>query len=420
MGTKTWVILNSARVVNEIIAKRGGITHERPHFPIVGEILSRNKRVFLRKTKDWREPRRILQQLVTERTKTDHNDIVEKATLGLLLGYLEEPELWYSHNYRFSLSVMYELLIAKPLQQSRDELQNLQRVTSTFLTSINSSWVEFFPMASKLPKALQFWRAHWEKISLFEYNTFRRWWRFMVTVADPDAKPSFLRDTILKEYSGSMEDSMYLTMLAMSAGSDNPRMAVNAWVMAALAYPAAIQKAREEMDSVCGTKALRLPTLNDLPNLPYTCAVVKELLRWRPIVPLTPQRVLVRDLDFEGYKFPAGTEFLTNSIAVCHEGYERADEFWPERWLQGDGDIEQSLWQFAFGGGKRFCVGYRLAQKELFSVFSRLSYCFNFHAVGPVDDKQLRPFSPGEPFPVKIVARSADHERLIRREATDL
>lgn len=37
--------------------------------------------------------------------------------------------------------------------------------------------------------------------------------------------------------------------------------------------------------------------------------MVKEVLRWRPTVPLVPQRVLVEDMDFEGYRFPKGTEF---------------------------------------------------------------------------------------------------------------
>jgi cytochrome P450 len=86
---------------------------------------------------------------------------------------------------------------------------------------------------------------------------------------------------------------MYLIMLVMAAGSGNPRMTMNAWVMSLLAYPASMRRAREELGTVCGAGAHRLPRLVDLPNLPYLCAMVKEILRWRPTVPLIPQRVLV-------------------------------------------------------------------------------------------------------------------------------
>ncbi len=52
-------------------------------------------------------------------------------------------------------------------------------------------------------------------------------------------------------------------------------------------------------------------------------------------MPLIPQRMLVEDMDFEGYRFPAGTEFLVNSIPVCSDGYDQPNEFLPERWLEG-------------------------------------------------------------------------------------
>ncbi len=82
-----------------------------------------------------------------------------------------------------------------------------------------------------------------------------------------------------------------------------------------------------------------------------------------------------------------------------------------------DEPVEQDLWQFAFSGGRRMCVGYKLAQKELFIAYSRLLFCFDFSPAGPFDDKILNAFSPGEPFPVRVTVRSKAHEELIRSEA---
>ncbi|RAQ57655.1 hypothetical protein COH20_004404 [Aspergillus flavus] len=216
----------------------------------------------------------------------------------------------------------------------------------------------------------------------------------MKLLADPSAEPSFVRDAVLKTYSGTEEQAMSLTMLAIVAGADNPRMAMNTWTMACLAYPAIMQQAREELDRVSGSDARRLPNLDDLPRLPYMCAVVKE---------------------FEGYRFPAGTEFLINSIPVCSNCYERPTEFWPERWLENDvsgGGIEQGLWQLALSGEKSSCVGDKLAQRELFGALSRLLYCFDYCLAGAIDDEKLGHFGSGEPFPVKVTIRSPAHECL--------
>lgn len=118
-----------------------------------------------------------------------------------------------------------------------------------------------------------------------------------------------------------------------------------------------------------------------MPCLPYISALIKELLRWRPVVPLIPQHQLTQDLEFEGYHFPRGTDFVINSIAVCAEVEEPGD-FRPERWLDGhenEGNITHGLWQF--GGGRRICVGYKVAHQALFVAIARLSYCFDFEAV---------------------------------------
>lgn len=287
-------------------------------------------------------------------------------------------------------------------------------MTSTFLTSINSSLVEFFPQISYLPRRLQVWRPYWERMGNYHYNVFRHWWEGWKYLATPTAPPSLYRDEILRDVTSSEEDAMYTTILAIVAGADNPRMAMNAWFMACLANPDALEKARAEVDHLCGTT--RLPSLSDIPNLPYICAMVVEVMRWRPTVPLVPQRVLVEDLDFEGYHFPTGTEFLINSIPVCTAGFQTPSEFCPERWLNSSWvtAFGQEFWQFAFGAGRRSCLGYKLAQKELFVGISRTIVCFDIKPRGDFDSQQLNAFSPGEPFPVKLTVRSAAHGQMIR------
>lgn len=215
------------------------------------------------------------------------------------------------------------------------------------------------------------------------YDVFVGWWAPVKKACEEGtAPPSFVRDALLAKemgYIGTDEEAMYLATSVISAGSDNTRLPLNTLVMAALCHPHTIAKAREEADSVCGHMAQCLPGVDDIPNMPYTCALVKESLRWRPSVPLVPQHQLIQDLEFEGYCFPAGTEFLINSFPVAHDG-NGPDDFRPERWMDGnEASVTHGLW--VFGGGRRICVGYKLAQTQLFVAWARLLYCFDYAPV---------------------------------------
>jgi len=49
-------------------------------------------------------------------------------------------------------------------------------------------------------------------------------------------------------------------------------------------YPDVQKKAQAEIDAFVGTD--RLPTISDRESLPYVEGVMKEVLRWIPVVPL--------------------------------------------------------------------------------------------------------------------------------------
>ena len=53
-------------------------------------------------------------------------------------------------------------------------------------------------------------------------------------------------------------------------------------------HPEIQAKAQAEVDSILGHDK-RLPTFEDKPKLPYVNAIVKEVLRWNPHVPLGEQ-----------------------------------------------------------------------------------------------------------------------------------
>lgn len=381
MGSARWIVLNSSRVVHEIINKRAAITSERPEFPVIGGLVSRNKRTVLRQTKHWQDGRRVMQHLLNGTNVRSYGPILESESLHLLVNYLQQPGQWYRHNYRYAYFVIHRIVAGERSGHTPEQLGNFQRITVEFIRSINVSLVDFFPFLARLPTHLQLWRPRWRAIGQDHFNVLSSWWVPVSKTISEGAPPSFIQDVLLrnKRFSEDEEEAIYLATSIVAAGSDNVRMTINTFIMAAISHPEVMQKARKEIDNICGENAERLPSLLDIGHLRYVLALVKEVLRWRPTVPLIPQHRLTEAFDFEGYHFPAGVDFVINSPSVCGEGAD-AKAFKPDRWLDGTEDnIVAGLWQF--GGGRRVCVGYKLAQQELFLAYSRLLYCFDFEAV---------------------------------------
>jgi 3-hydroxyphenylacetate 6-hydroxylase len=59
-------------------------------------------------------------------------------------------------------------------------------------------------------------------------------------------------------------------------------------------------------------------------------------------------------------------------------------EFRPERWIeQPDAPL------FAFGTGARMCIGYQLAQRELYLLLKRVVACFTLKPVSEIEVKPV-------------------------------
>ncbi len=149
MGSKTWVLLNSERVVTEIIAKRGAITHERPYFPIAGGLVSQDRRTVLRQTAEWTEDRRVMHQLLNGSALKIYGEWQEIESLQLLAAYVHRPCKWYKHHNWYSNSVVHRIVLGKRLQKSSSELAAFELATRQFINSINGSAVDFVPHLAK-------------------------------------------------------------------------------------------------------------------------------------------------------------------------------------------------------------------------------------------------------------------------------
>lgn len=384
LGSKTWILLNSHRVVTEIIAKRGLVTNGRSPMPVSSGIVSRHGRSLLLPPDGWTERRRVMHHLLNGTALKQYGEWQETESTLMMAQYLLQPHLWYRHHYSYANSVVHRIALGERVRMSSQDLKDLQDVVTTFVGSIGSSMVDWFPELDRLPRQLHFWRPYWSNIDRWNHSVYRKWWDPVRNrIEDGSAPPSFVRDVLLhpdSAFRGSDQDAMYVAMQLIEAGSDTTREVLNTFIMASIRYPETFRNLRAEVDKLCDKDGLlRLPVLNDMEHLPYACASIKELLRWRPIFPLTPDHCLTQDLEFEGYIFPKGTGFVINGIAISDE-CDDSNLYRPERFIDGyQMDVAHGVWQF--GGGRRICVGYRLAQRGLLINIARLALAFDFAAV---------------------------------------
>jgi cytochrome P450 len=383
MGSHLWVLINTDRVATDIIAKRSTITSERPHMPISSGLVSRSKRSVIQKSATWNEARRLMRHLLSGPTTKAFTEWQDLESVQLLLSYLQDPTEWYVHQSRYATAILTGVVTGDRLTKTEEQLMEYRQVTMQFLGSLFVTTVDFFPILERLPLPLQVWRTKWDTIGQSHRRVFKKWWDpIKAKVDNGTAKASWVRDVVLNpdtRFKGAEEEAMYLTNSVISAGGDNTRMTLNVFVMASMHCPEEFEKCRKEIDEVCGNNANRLPGLDDITSMPYVCAFIKELLRWRPIVPLIPPHQLTEELEYGGFVFPKETNFIINTVAVCAD-CDDPETFRPQRWLDGnEANLTHGFW--GFGGGRRVCIGHKAEQPALFLALSRLIYCFDFKCV---------------------------------------
>ncbi len=126
--------------------------------------------------------------------------------------------------------------------------------------------------------------------------------------------------------------------------------------------PEAEAKLHAEIDDLL---AGRLPTADDLPQLPYTRRVFAESLRLYPPAWVVGRRVL-EDYEAEGYVLPAQSIVLL-AQSVTHSDpryFPDPDRFDPDRWTSEAEAERPKFAYFPFGGGPRVCIGEQFAWME--------------------------------------------------------
>lgn len=181
----------------------------------------------------------------------------------------------------------------------------------------------------------------------------------------------------------SVEFLVDLVLNFIIAGRDTTAQAMSWCLFLIMQHPEVEERILQEVQSVFGDQPI---TYDQLFQLTYTEAVLRESLRLYPSVPMDPKCPSEPETLPDGTFVPRGTSLFYNSYAMGRStNIWGADalEFRPDRWLNAE---PKDPYEYpVFHAGPRECLGKRLAMVEMKTVVASLIKHVKLRLAVPVD-----------------------------------
>ncbi|KAK0113016.1 hypothetical protein ONS95_014726 [Cadophora gregata] len=443
VGRRPTIVVSDPQVAVDLMEKRSTKYSSRPRFVVMGEMYGSGSVLMQPYGKEWSIRRKLLHRALTPAALRTYRARQEAESTRLVYQVMQSPDNWERAFDRFTSSVVFSISYGRRID-SVDSKTIRQRLDfMQFMASLNvpgAYKAESFPFLKHVPSILAPWKKEIEDHAKME----------------ADANMSLLDDVrrdlrIGEEKGHEVTPSLASTLLAVrekeaiplpdkdfsfvpaslfGAGSDTTASTMCSGILMLVTNQNIVKMAQEELDSIVGTD--RLPTFDDEANLPYIRALVKEILRIRPVAVLggTPHASTEDDV-YEGYHIPTGTTILGNSWAINlnDDYYPNPHHFNPARFLdqkdpryvpelKGTKTHPAKAGHSSFGWGRRICPGADLAANSLFIAVSKLVWAFDilptrqYDTFDYTDGFNIRP----KPFQCLIRVRSAEHQRVLEKE----
>lgn len=198
-------------------------------------------------------------------------------------------------------------------------------------------------------------------------------------------------------------------------GGTNTTVITVVWAMTYLMKnPNYLKRAQDEIRQFMKDK--HFVNEEDVQNLPYLKAIVKETMRLQPGFPLNP-RSTTQDCTLQGYNIPSKTIVLVNAQAIGRdpEAWENFEEFDPDRFIESGIDVKGQHFELVpFGSGRRSCPGIYMGLTMVEVALANLLFMFDWElplgtCKDDLDFDVLPGMTPHKKNPLLLRARNYVH-----------
>lgn len=385
IGRRPTVVISDPNIAVDLMEKRSIKYSSRPRMVAMGEILWDGASILVQPYgKEWSVRRKLLHQALTPKALRLYKPVQTAEAVRLCSQLLESPANWEKLMERFTSSIVFCVAYGHRIDSLNAGVIHQRFKFMHYSASLNvpgKYLVESFPVLKHVPDVLAPWKrdikAHGREEAAANMGLVDLVRSDLARAKThghdiPDSLCKLLLEMREKEHIPlSDRDFSYIPASLFGAGSDTTASTLCTAFLALVTHPETLRAAQKELDEVIGPE--RTPTFEDESSLPYIRALVKEVLRWRPVAVLggTPH-ASTEDDRYEGFFIPAGTTILGNSWAINmnEEYYPNPHHFDPTRFfdaamatrskaptpLTGKAHPAKSG-QSSFGWGRRICPG---------------------------------------------------------------
>lgn len=401
------LIINSHKAAINLMTRRARLYSERPWNYVAGQLLmGGHSMAFMNNNDRWKTIRKVAHEGLRKASLVGYRKAQSIEAIRVTTSLLESSSEWERHFMTNSSSVILSSVYGLPPTDDSDS-------TTQKITGIVDKLARALYPGAYLVESIHFlrhvpaWAASWKREALSSHASDHAFLRDLLSAArhasSGDAsKVPFAHLVFDAMDNGLIKESeaAWLCGTLFIAGSETTSASF-AWFLLAMVVNEAVRtKAQEEIDRVVGRD--RPPAFTDMQELVYLSAVIKEVLRWRPPLPLGLLHCTAIDDVYDGFDIPAGTVCIPNIWEINRDqdvwGPD-ADDFRPERHISADGTLNQHVLSghddchTSFGFGQRICVGRHFAAETMFITCATILWACD---ISPALDAQGVPKLPSE------------------------
>ncbi|XP_063287384.1 cytochrome P450 2G1-like [Pelobates fuscus] len=403
IGPRPAVVLCGYQAVKEALVDQSEVFSGRAEVPIL-DLTSAGYGIAFTNGERWKELRRfsltalrnlgVGKRSIEERIQEEVYSLVEffKETQGSLFS----PAFFI----RRSISnVICSVMFGKRFEYTDQKLQILLDLVEENLRRVDNIWVQlynFIPSILKhLPGPHNKLRENYQQQLEYADEIVK----LHEETLDPDNPRDYVDAFLIKmqqERKNPHTEFIKPNLLSSAldiffAGQESTSSTLSYGLLILMKYPHVKEKLQQEIDHVIGRS--RKPSMEDRSKMPYTEAVIHEVMRFMDFLPLGAPHCVTEKTQFRGYTIPKGTFVIPvlHSVLFDPSLFKKPYDFDPGHFLDENGMFKKNEGFMAFSAGKRICPGESLARMELFLYLTTILQTFDLRSATPPEDIDLSP-----------------------------